>query len=433
MDMVPFFRLLQSAVHNRIPEQLVIQFTDQCNAACPQCGMRFSNRFKRSRLSLDQVKRILDAAAARGVQVVSFTGGEPLLFVDQLVEMIDYADKAGIRFIRTGTNGYIFARYEKNHFKNRINNLAEKLAETALRNFWISIDSSDPDLHEQMRGLPGVIKGIERGLPIFHNHGIYPSVNLGINRNIGGLPYRTAFSNDEENLQQMNPKNQDMVFSALMKSAFRRFYRFVINMGFTMVNCCYPMSVEPGESSNDLNAVYAATSEDMIVRFTAHEKALIFKALLETIPDFRSKIRIFSPRTSLYALFRQYSEADFRPYPCRGGIDFFFIDAKDGNTYPCGYRGTENLGSYADLQKRNGRPENRDCYLCDWECFRDPSELFGPILQGIYQPLDLMKKFNKDPEYLRIWFDDIRYYAACHFFDGRRPPDSKKLEAFLIH
>ncbi len=70
---------------------------------------------------------------------------------------------------------------------DRIRRLVEMLADTPLRNFWISLDSADPAVHERMRGFPGVVAGIEKALPIFHQHGIYPSANLGINRNMGAI------------------------------------------------------------------------------------------------------------------------------------------------------------------------------------------------------------------------------------------------------
>ena len=68
------------------PGQLVIQLSDRCNALCPQCGMRVTAKFARSKLSGDDIKRILGAAAHNGVKAVSFTGGEPLLFFDELVD-----------------------------------------------------------------------------------------------------------------------------------------------------------------------------------------------------------------------------------------------------------------------------------------------------------------------------------------------------------
>ena len=88
----------------RIPYQLVIQYTDRCNAQCPQCGMRASENYRRSTLSMDKVKRIIDYAATQGVKAISFTGGEPFLYFDEIVSLLKYAKEAGIKYTRTGTN-----------------------------------------------------------------------------------------------------------------------------------------------------------------------------------------------------------------------------------------------------------------------------------------------------------------------------------------
>jgi hypothetical protein len=50
------------------------------------------------------------------------------------------------------------------------------------------MDSAGPERHERLRGLPGVIRGIERVLPLMHAAGLYPAANLGINRYMGSLP-----------------------------------------------------------------------------------------------------------------------------------------------------------------------------------------------------------------------------------------------------
>lgn len=152
---------------NRIPGQLVIQFTNHCNARCPQCGMRTTARIARTRLEQAAVKRILDAAARQRTQAVSFTGGEPLLFLDDVVELIDYAGAVGIPYIRAGTNGFLFRGADRSDFEDRVKRLADRLAATPLRNFWISIDSAEPAVHEAMRGLKGVIKGVAKALPLF--------------------------------------------------------------------------------------------------------------------------------------------------------------------------------------------------------------------------------------------------------------------------
>jgi MoaA/NifB/PqqE/SkfB family radical SAM enzyme len=380
--------------------------------------MRVTETFERTKLDADDIKRIIDAAAAGGVKSLSFTGGETFLYYDELISLISYAGNAGIEFIRTGTNGFLFMNSDKPDFGKRITALAEAMAKTKLRNFWISIDSSDPSIHEQMRGLPGVISGIKAVLPIFHAHGIYPSANLGINRNTGGKMELTS------QLAEMDPEK----YYATFKQAFTKFYGFVEELGFTIVNACYPMSIDAREAG-ELSAVYAATSVEDIVSFTAAEKVLIFQALSDTLPLFRHKMKIFTPRVSLYALIRQYQNNQAINHPCHGGIDFFFISARDGNTYPCGYRGNESLGKFWDLQwKKSARKPF--CQECDWECFRDPSLLIGNFIDLLRHPLAFVRKALEEPEYLKLWLEDLNYYRACDYYDGRRAPDYQKLKSF---
>jgi MoaA/NifB/PqqE/SkfB family radical SAM enzyme len=417
------FKNLSSLMRRKIPGQLVIQLTDKCNAHCPQCGMRSTEKYQRTKLPLDDVKRILVAAAQNRVQAVSFTGGEPFLFFDELCLLMKHAGQLGIEYIRTGTNGFFFRNANGSNFESKIKTIAEKLAKTPVRNFWISIDSAVPEIHEKMRGFPGVLNGIEKSLPIFHEFGIYPSVNLGINRNmapniIGMEP--SKFETGGDLIQEISHN---------YKAAFRMFYRLIINMGFTIVNMCYPMSIVPEKEESALHPVYAATSPSDIVKFNTIEKRLLFTALLETVLKFRSKIRIFTPLSSLYALTLQLMNGPTAAYSCRGGIDFFFIDSRDGNAYPCGYRGNENFGKYWEIDWDKVR-SNGDCFMCEWECFRDPSELFGPVLQSVSNPLELIKKMKNDPQYFRLWWNDLKYYRACGFFNGREAPDYNKLNKF---
>jgi MoaA/NifB/PqqE/SkfB family radical SAM enzyme len=427
--MTGYFRILKnlrSLRHNRIPAQLVIQLTNHCNARCPQCGMRATARIPRTRLASAEVYRILDSAAQNGVQAVSFTGGEPFLFQEDLIRYIGHAGRAGIPYIRTGTNGFIFRQSEQADFRDRIKALADRLAAAGLRNFWISLDSALPEVHEKMRGLPGVVKGIEKALPVFHAAGLYPSANLGLNRMVGGKA--TAGLNPQA---FASSKQYLTAFYHNFRAALEGFYGLARNLGFTMVNTCYPMSISDKERDAGLSAVYAATTVDAVVRFSSDEKAVLYKALLDIIPNQRRHLRIFSPLSSLYALHRQHLQegGPCGASGCRGGIDFFFIDAQDGDTYPCGYRGHENLGKFWQLDLPAIRPGS-DCRRCDWECFRDPSELCAPLLQALNQPWGLVRQMARDKTYRRLWLEDMRYYRACRFFDGRRPPAGQRLKYF---
>jgi hypothetical protein len=405
----------------RVPGQLVIQMTDRCNARCPQCGMNSTRSFERHRLSMACLKATIDSAAARGIEAVSFTGGEPLLLLEDLLTMLDYAGAAGIPFIRTGTNGFIFRNSERNDFDDRIHRLADKLAATPVRNFWISIDSADPVTHDQMRGFQGLVTGIARALPIFHAHGLYPSANLGINRNLGG-------KNSVPMLPRKHTAAQAAEFADAWRQGLDRFFRFVADIGFSIANVCYPMSLGEDSHHEDLQAVYAATAVDTVVSFGAHEKALLFETLSQSIQANRHRLRIFAPLCSLQALKRQFVH-DVKGYACRGGIDFFFVDAVRGHTFPCGYRGHEDLGPLALLDRVTADGLS-DCYQCEWECFRDPSELTGPVRELMHQPLALVQRVRHEPVFFRRWWEDLRYYRACDFFDGRRPANAEKLQRF---
>jgi MoaA/NifB/PqqE/SkfB family radical SAM enzyme len=402
-------QVTKTLLRGRVPGQLVIQYTDRCNAQCPQCGMRVSNAFPRYTLGVERSKKIITVAAEKGFAALSFTGGEPFLYLDDICLLSRYAAKQGIDYIRTGTNGYHFCGSEKPGFKDKVKRLADQLADTPIRNIWVSIDSSDPDVHERMRGLPGVMRGIEKALPIFAERGVYLSANLGINRNFAGPPVAGELD------------------SEFFRNGFDRFYRAVAALGFTIANVCYPMWSEPEQQNNA--AVYAATSSDQITWFSPAEKLAMFRALFETIPKHRQNLRIFTPRASLHALLNQYQGQSELSSPCRGGSDFFFVDSRDGNAYPCGYRGEENLGPFESLELKNCSAEEK-CRRCDWECFRDPSELFAPFTELRHSPLCLFNRLRKDPTFFRLWWEDLRYYRACHYFNGRLAPDRVRMSSW---
>lgn len=407
--------------HGRLPGQLILQLTDRCNATCPQCGMNIRARFPRHTLGRDDVRRMIDDAARQGVQALSFTGGEPLLVLEDLVALIEHAGAAGIPFIRTGTNGFHFRSPEKSDFNDRVHRLAETLAATPLRNFWISIDSADPATHEKMRGFDGLIRGIERALPIFHAHGLYPSANLGINRNLDGHP-PIPFLEGAGTAVSAVPA---AVFRQRLHEGFARFFRFVAGLGFTIANVCYPMSIAEDIDGGDLNAVYGATATTSIVSFSKREKGHLFDVLRQSIAENRSRLRIFTPLCALDSLTRQFRGGAYG-YPCRGGKDFFFVDAVKGHTFPCGYRGGEDMGPFWG-RARLSPVCAETCYACEWECFRDPSELGGPFLDMVQHPVRSMRKWRSEPQLFKTWLKDLRYYRDCDFFDGRRPPRLERL------
>jgi MoaA/NifB/PqqE/SkfB family radical SAM enzyme len=405
-------KYLSSLLRHRAPGQLIIQYSNHCNATCPQCTMRVSNRFSRSRLAWDQATAIVEHAAKSGFLALSLTGGEPLLHGKEVLALLNHAAEQGIPFTRTGTNGFVFMDHLRPDYAERVRELATSLRRSKVYTFWISIDSALPSVHERMRGLPGVIAGIQKALPIFHECGVYPSVNLGLNRNTGQIG----------RLEEIGEER----FFANCCQALADFYQFVIDLGFTIVNVCYPMSA--GGLGDNGDAVYGAVADSEIMDFSARERALLFKALSKTIPAYRAKIRIFTPLSALHLLAATEGVPPAKDYGCRGGIDFFFIDAESGKLYPCGYRGKEGLGEFTRFDLK-AVPEEAQahCTQCDWECFRDPSILFGPLLELFSRPLRAVAKLFAHPGFFRLWLADVRYYRACRFFRCTTPPNYKAM------
>lgn len=413
---LPQLKTLKPLLSGRLPGQLVIQYSNLCNADCPQCGMRRSEKIGRHTLKKEYAKQLIDSAAKKGIRSLSFTGGEPLLFLDDIIELTHHATSAGIPYVRTGTNGFIFNNSESPGYRDKIVKIAEKLAATKIYTFWISLDSANPAEHERMRGIHGVVKGMEKALPIFHEHGIYPSVNLGINRATGGS--KQVFLHNRSKEQ----------FVEDFQNAFSSFYDCVLNLGFTMVNACYPMSSSSESNSFESN-VYGAASTSDVISFTREEKALMFKALYNTIPKYRGKLRIFSPRCSLHGLIGKFTEAKTPLFPCRGGTDFFFVECEKGKIHPCGYR-EESQQQLPDLE--SSKKEVSHCDLCEWECFRDPSDVLGPFADIFTQPFKLAGKICKEPQFFRLLIEDLRYYAACNFFNGRMAPEYGSMKRFEV-
>ncbi|MFN2365225.1 MAG: radical SAM protein, partial [Desulfurivibrionaceae bacterium] len=134
--------------------------------------------------------------------------------------IVFHAPEKGIAFTRTGTNGFVFKDHEHPDYEDRMRQLAISLQQSKVYNFWVSIDSALPGIHEQMRGLPGVIGGIKKALPIFHRYEVYPSVNLGLNRKMGKIG----------RLEEVGPER---FFNDCCRG-LANFYQFVIDLGFTI-------------------------------------------------------------------------------------------------------------------------------------------------------------------------------------------------------
>lgn len=63
------------------------------------------------------------------------------------------------------------------------------------------------------------------------------------------------------------------------------------------------------------------------------------------------------------------------------------------------------------------------CKACDWECFRDPSEIMGYLINSVRHPLRYISNSSIDSEYRSLWKSDLKYFMKCNYFDGRKPTE----------
>jgi organic radical activating enzyme len=87
------------------PNYLSFAGTYQCNLSCPHCCVPIEWP---DRLPIPVALRFLEDAAAQGISIIGFTGGEPFLYPEFLHTLCRRAAELGLRFDKIMTNGVWF-------------------------------------------------------------------------------------------------------------------------------------------------------------------------------------------------------------------------------------------------------------------------------------------------------------------------------------
>ncbi len=142
---------------------LRISVTDRCNLRCVYCMPRDGVQWQplAEQLSVDDIARVVDAAAQGGIRRVRLTGGEPLVH-PQIVEMVRrIAAVPGIEEVSLTTNGMLLER------------LATPLAEVGLKRVNVSLDTLDASRFKRItRG--GDIARVWKGIAAAEAAGLAP-------------------------------------------------------------------------------------------------------------------------------------------------------------------------------------------------------------------------------------------------------------------
>lgn len=113
--------------------EIAIMFSRTCNITCRHCGIESSPHNKSRMRLIDAKQYVLEASGVPGIRKITFTGGEPLLFQREHLELVRLASDAGLS-TRIVTNGF----WAKN--KRRGLELLSRFKDAGLREINFSAD-----------------------------------------------------------------------------------------------------------------------------------------------------------------------------------------------------------------------------------------------------------------------------------------------------
>lgn len=133
------------------PVEAEIFPTSGCNLRCVYCSVPEDNP---TNLSKDRLRKTVDTLLSIGVKEFSFSGGEPFIRPDTMLEIMRMVKKGGARGCVI-SNGTLFTE-----------NIVEEIVDVGWDEVQISLDAPDAPTNDSTRGY-GVFKKIVRSLEKF--------------------------------------------------------------------------------------------------------------------------------------------------------------------------------------------------------------------------------------------------------------------------
>lgn len=152
--------------YGRVHDSLRISVTDRCNIRCfycmPDTPVCFQTRTEL--LSIDEIERVVRAAAAAGVRKLRFTGGEPLLWKNLPRLLRGVTQIPGIEEVTLTTNGILLAGH------------AAALFNAGVRRINVHLDTLDAGRYRQITRRDR-LACVMRGLEMAHSVGLSIKIN----------------------------------------------------------------------------------------------------------------------------------------------------------------------------------------------------------------------------------------------------------------
>lgn len=125
--------------------------TRQCNQLCVHCYRTAGAERDPEELTTQEGKRLLEEIAQSGFKIMVLSGGEPLMRED-IYDLIRHGSAQGLRVV-LGTNGTLITPQ-----------VARDLKDAGVMRVGISLDHTDPAIHDEWRQMPGAWEASIEGM-----------------------------------------------------------------------------------------------------------------------------------------------------------------------------------------------------------------------------------------------------------------------------
>jgi MoaA/NifB/PqqE/SkfB family radical SAM enzyme len=182
-----------AAARRRVPYSAYVAVTDECPYRCPHCSYA---RRRPGRPTREELLAAIGQLKALGTATLGLTGGEPLLR-DDLEDLLAAAGPEMATILFTSGHGLDAAR-------------AARLADAAVGNVTVGLDSADPAEHDRVRGRAGSFEEARAAVAACREAGLYTALSTVAMRHrvaSGGLEamYRLAEAWGVQELRLLPP------------------------------------------------------------------------------------------------------------------------------------------------------------------------------------------------------------------------------------
>ncbi len=137
------------------PREVEIRLTWACNASCVMCGLdgfldKTGHDYNK-RLPVDRLLNVISEIAQLQCETILFSGGEVSL-VKELPDILKHVNNLGIECHINTNGGKLTPDY------------CDTLLQSGLNGLMVSLDAAEPQLHDNIRRLPGLFETAVKGL-----------------------------------------------------------------------------------------------------------------------------------------------------------------------------------------------------------------------------------------------------------------------------